>query len=78
MEFSPETFEPFVDVEKVAEFLSMSRREVLKLTREGRISGYPISGKQRKTFKYRLSDVEADITGILWDNSLSGSSAKAA
>ena len=55
------TFEPFVDAEAVAEFLSITRREVLKLTREGRITGYAISGQQRKTYKYRLSEVERDI-----------------
>ena len=71
-------FEAFVDVEAVAEFLSMSRREVLKLTRSGRITGYAISGKQRKTYKYRLSEVERNITGIISGSSPFDSSANAA
>ena len=54
-------FEPFVDAGRVAEFLTMPRREVLKLTREGKITAYPLSGNVRKTFKYRLSEVERDL-----------------
>ena len=54
-------FEPFVDADRVAEFLSMPRREVLKLTREGKFTAYPVSGRIRKTFKYRLSEVERDV-----------------
>jgi len=67
-----------VDVEAIAEFLSMSRREVMKLTREGRITGHVISGNQRKTYKYRFSEVERDITGIISGSSPFDSSAKAA
>jgi hypothetical protein len=58
-----ETFEPFVDAQRVAKFLSMPRREVLKLTRQGRITGYPCSGSKRVTYKYRLSVVAQDILG---------------
>jgi hypothetical protein len=58
---SSREFEPFVDADRVAEFLSMPRREVLKLTREGTITAYPVSGRIRKTFKYRLSEVGEDI-----------------
>jgi hypothetical protein len=54
-------FEPFVNADRVAEFLSMPRREVLKLTREGKFTAYPVSGRIRKTFKYRLSEVERDV-----------------
>jgi hypothetical protein len=50
----PDSFEPFVDADRVAEFLSLTRREVLKLTRQGRITGYPCSGSKRVTYKYRL------------------------
>jgi hypothetical protein len=58
---SAESFEPFVDADRVAEFLSLTRREVLKLTRQGRITGYPCSGTKRVTYKYRLSVVAQDI-----------------
>jgi len=56
--------EPFVDADAVAEFLSLTRREVLKLTRSGTITGYPISGIVRKTFKYRLSIVADEMTSF--------------
>ena len=55
-------FEPFVDADTAAEFLSITRREVLKLTRQGVITGYPISGKLRKTYKYRLSVIAEAMT----------------
>jgi hypothetical protein len=76
-------FEPFVDADRVAEFLSMPRREVLKLTREGKITAYPLSGNVRKTFKFRLSEVEGDLFSFrkpsrIVTSSPSGSSAKQA
>ena len=55
-------FEPFVDADTAAEFLSITRREVLKLTRQGVITGYPISGRLRKTYKYRLSVIAEEMT----------------
>ena len=78
-----ELIEPFVNAERVAEFLSMPRREVLKLTRDGKITSYPLSGNIRKTFKYRLSEVERDLSSFrkpsrIVTSSPSGSSAKQA
>lgn len=57
-------FEPFVDADTAAEFLSTNRREVLKLTRQGVITGFPISGRLRKTYKYRLSVIAEEMTAI--------------
>jgi hypothetical protein len=57
----PYLFEPFVDADQVAKFLSMPRREVLKLSREGKLTTYPVSGRIRKTYKYRLSEVGRDV-----------------
>jgi len=56
--------EKFVDAEVVANFLSMPRREVAKLTREGKLTGYPISGTRRLTYKYRLSEIAEDLANI--------------
>lgn len=56
-----ETFEPFVDAQRVAEFLSMTKAQVLKLTRSGSIRAYPVSGIERHVWKYRLSEVAEDI-----------------
>lgn len=56
--------EKFVDAAVVANFLSMPRREVAKLTREGKLTGYPISGTRRLTYKYRLSEIAEDLANI--------------
>jgi hypothetical protein len=56
--------EPFVDADAVAQFLSMTRRQVLRLTRQGRITGYACSGIKRLTYKYRLSVVAQDIANL--------------
>ena len=61
---NPTDFEPFVDADTAAEFLSTNRREVLKLTRQGVITGFPISGRLRKTYKYRLSLIAEEMTAI--------------
>jgi excisionase family DNA binding protein len=52
-------FEPFVPVEAVAKFLSLSRRRVLELARiKGGIPSHPIGGT-RKTYRFLLSEVHA-------------------
>jgi hypothetical protein len=58
------TPEPFVDADRVALHLSSNRREVLKLTRMGVITGYPISGIRRHIYKYKLSEVDKDISKL--------------
>lgn len=56
--------EPYVDADVVAQYLSVPRREVLKLTRKGVITGYPISGRYRHVYKYKLSEVDRDIAKL--------------
>jgi hypothetical protein len=58
------TPEPYVDADRVSEYLSTTRREVLKLTRMGVITGYPISGKFRHVYKFKLSEVDSDIAKL--------------
>ncbi len=58
-------YERFVDAAVVADFLSIRRDEVLKLSREGAIRGYPYRGQQRHTYRYRLSEVSADFAALL-------------
>jgi hypothetical protein len=53
--------EPFVDAQAVAEFLSLRRPEVLKLTRERKIRGYAYRGRQRHVYRFRLSEVSEDF-----------------
>ncbi len=57
--------EPYVDAQVVAEFLSVRRPDVLKLTREGKIRGYAYRGKQRHVYRYRLSEVNSDFAALL-------------
>ena len=56
--------EPFVSAERIAEFISTPRPQVLKMTRAEVIRGYPTSGLQRRTWKYRISEVAEDIARL--------------
>ena len=58
------TPEPYVDADRVAQHLSSKRREVLKLTRMGVITGHPISGIRRHVYKYKLSEVDRDVAKL--------------
>jgi hypothetical protein len=56
--------ERFVDANTVAAFLSMSRADVLKLTRECKIRSYPYKGILRHVYRYRLSEVSEDFAAL--------------
>lgn len=46
----------------VAEHFSVTRRQVLEMTRRGIIPGHPLGvGKSRKAWRYKISEVEAAI-----------------
>jgi hypothetical protein len=62
----PAQQEPFVNPEAVAGFLSITRSEVLKLTREGKIRGYAYKGYLRHLYRYRLSEVSADFAAFAY------------
>jgi hypothetical protein len=49
-------FEPFVSADVVAEFIKLTRRRVLELSRLGEIPSHPI-GDERRTYRYLLSEV---------------------
>lgn len=53
--------ERFVDAKTVSAFLSVPRADVLRMTREGKIRGYPYKGRLRHVYRYRLSEVNADF-----------------
>ncbi len=59
VESSVVTYEPFVDAEKAAAFLSMSRKMLLDMARKGVAPGHPVGGKARKVWKFRISELEA-------------------
>lgn len=58
--------EHFVDAQAVAAFLSISRAEVLKLTRQGKIRGYAYKGYLRHVYRYRLSEVSKDFAAFAY------------
>ncbi len=56
-------FEPFVDANTVAMFLAITRRQVLELARAGKIPSHPLLGSRRKVWRFKLSEVDAAISG---------------
>jgi excisionase family DNA binding protein len=53
--------EPFVTARKVAQFLEMSPRTIARMAREGRIPAHPVSGSARRTWRFKLSEVNASL-----------------
>jgi excisionase family DNA binding protein len=51
------TIEPFVDCDRAAEFLSVTRRRVLEMARKKKIPAHPIGQGSRKTWRFRLSEL---------------------
>lgn len=54
---APQPFERFVDADRAAQFLSLSRKHILKLAIRGLIPAHPIGLGQRKTWRFLLSEV---------------------
>jgi len=54
--------EGFVDAEGAAEFLSLTRRRVLELTRAGRIPGHPLGAGKRRVWRFKLSELAHAIS----------------
>ncbi len=53
--------EPFVDPETAAEFLCVTRRQVLEMARSEEIPAHPIRRGERKTWRFRLSELAEAI-----------------
>jgi xylose isomerase len=54
--------ERFVDPNTLAEHLSVTRRQILEMTRRGLIPGHPLGiGTSRKVWRYKISEVETAI-----------------
>ena len=57
------TFESFVDARAVARHLKLECRQVLALTRAGKLPAHPIDPTAtRKQWRYKLSEVDAAIS----------------
>jgi excisionase family DNA binding protein len=50
--------EPYVSVSQIAQFLGLAPRTVARMAREGRIPAHPVSGTARRTWRFKLSEVE--------------------
>ena len=53
--------EPFVDANKAAEFLVITRRRVLEMARAGNIPAHAIGESKRKMWRFRLSELAEAI-----------------
>jgi hypothetical protein len=54
--------ERFVDADALAEHLSVTRRQVLEMTRRGVIPGHPLGiGTSRRVWRYKITEVETAI-----------------
>jgi excisionase family DNA binding protein len=53
--------EPFVDANKAAEFLVITRRRVLEMARSGEIPAHAIGEGKRKMWRFRLSELAEAI-----------------
>jgi Helix-turn-helix domain len=54
--------EPFVDANKAAAFLLITRRHLLEMARAGELPGHPIGCGRRKTWRFRLSEIADAIS----------------
>jgi hypothetical protein len=59
MEFLPSLAppEPFVDADRAADFLCVSRKTLLAKSRNGDLPGHPIGQGARKIWRFRLSEL---------------------
>ena len=53
--------EPFVSAEIVADFLAVTRRQVLDWARANLIPAHPLGCGRRRIWRFRLSEITADV-----------------
>jgi hypothetical protein len=54
--------EPFVDAERAAAFIGLQRRRLMQMARAGEIPAHPIGTGQRRTWRFRLTELSQAIT----------------
>jgi hypothetical protein len=54
--------EPFVDAARVAVLLCIRPRRVLEMARAGHLPAYALGSGSRRTWRFRLSEVAAEIS----------------
>lgn len=60
----PERFlgiEPYVDADRAAEFLDLTRRRVIEMARAGALPGHPLGEGVRRVWRFRLSELHAAV-----------------
>ena len=50
-------FEPFVDADRAAEFLSIDRETIIRWARKGTIPGHPLGTGRRRVWRFRFSEL---------------------
>ena len=53
--------EAFVDADRAAEFLGLTRRRVLQMARDNQLPGHPIGRGRRKTWRFLLSEISEAV-----------------
>src|SRR5260370_26154410 len=53
--------EPFVDAARAAKFLCCSRKHLLNLARNEQIPAHPFGGNARRTWLFKLSELDAAV-----------------
>jgi hypothetical protein len=59
---NPEPLESFVDADRAAEFLCLTRRRILELSRTGKIPAHPLGDGKRRVWRFRLSELAHAIS----------------
>ncbi len=55
---SSESFEPYVSVDKAAQYLDIKRKTLLAKARKGQIPAYPWGDGIRKTWRFKISQLD--------------------
>ena len=58
-----ETLERYVDEVQAAKFISMPVRRLLEYARSGRLPAHPFPDRQRNTWRFLLSELDAWMRG---------------
>ncbi len=67
------TQEPYVSAEVVAEYLELKRRQVLALTRKGKLPAHAMDRTaKRRRWRFKISEVDAALSGNAPSVALSG------
>ena len=50
--------EPYIEAGRAADYLSMSRKTLLKKARTGRLPAHPIGDGRKKMWRFRISELD--------------------